>query len=64
MEMRCLRAWGLQPQLYTKELEHLTGLPNPQSSHEPPPPPAPYPLWVLSHITLEPDGSMEENMNK
>ena len=48
MEMRCLRAWGLQPQLYTKELEHLTGLPNPQSSHEPPRQ-APYPLWALSH---------------
>ena len=52
MEMRCLRAWGLQPQLYTKELEHLTGLPNPQSSHVPPPPPqppTPYEYYHISH---------------
>ena len=38
MKMRCSRAWGLQPQWHIKELEHLTGLPNLQSSHEPPTP--------------------------
>ena len=62
MEMRYSRAWGLQPQLHTKELECLTGLPNLQSSHEPYPLPSPLP--PMSIITLEPDGSMEENMNK
>ena len=40
-----------------KALEHPTGLPNPQPSHEPPAPSPPG-----APVTLEPDGSVERKL--